>query len=71
VQKFNIEPGVMGDLRPFLGLHTLSVSVLYHNPIGDVLQDIALFAKLLLDNKDYPAKIEAIKNLLFRSLCPS
>ena len=51
----------MHDSRPFLGLHDLSVSVLYHRLRFDVLHDIALFKKPLLDNEDYPAKIELLK----------
>ena len=50
---------MMGDFRPFLGLHTLSVPVLYHSPILDVLQAIALFEVLVIgDSRNYPAKIE-------------
>ena len=43
MQKFNIQLGIMGNFRPFLGLHHISVPVLYHNPALNVLQDIALF----------------------------
>jgi hypothetical protein len=39
------------------------MSEFYHSSPFGVLQDIALFEKPLLDNKDYPAKIEEIKIL--------
>ena len=41
----HLQTGMMGDFRPFLSLHTLSVPVFYHKLEFGVLHDIALFEK--------------------------